>query len=499
MPARPPRNNVIRLGPPAGPVIQAGPRPDVPVQTAPKKAVRIPIPFHCQDTSLHCGFACATMLLDWLKRGRAYSLLPIPGSHNLLTDLSQILMHGRHPDQEPDDFECDPGELCKIINESGDPFAANKPGVVPVTGTPKTVLTAIVHSVKQERPAILHLRQLADGDASNGHWVVVNGYSESDGFVRGFFLLDPWVSVRRCSDWPYTDETVNSCTAQCGVDDGCAKKTGKLTSPCVEAANIQNDAFLVGTASKFPVHSRGGNCRCHERAIPGMKPPGVIIAAWESLAAMMDTYVPPREECTCILYGTPEQRGEDQAPRPSFIRERIKATVSPGDTPISPQDALDALKRAGVRERGNYAGPWAMLSGPLPGPPVTREVGVANGKMFVLYWPENAEHLRLAARFDESGNLLGAAILKNYPVPGEEIKPEDLFRSRAHALGLDVRKILFSVSKTMHWAPDKKKSGVPWLPSYSVAVKLPDGKSETVQMEPGGRPRITIRPRNTQR
>jgi hypothetical protein len=435
------------------------------------------------------------MLLDWLDRGSDYSLPPKPGTGNGRTEISQVLMHGKHHEQAPDDFECDPGELCKIFNLFG---TTEMPGLERLDGTPKRVIPAIIHAIKQNRPTVLHLRQISDGGASNGHWVVVNGFSESSGIVTGFFLLDPWVAVRRCGDWPYSDAALNSCTAQCGLDDdGCAKKAGKLTAPCVQARN-EGESFLQDVAGKYPVHSRGGNCKCHERAKPGMKPPGVILAAWESLAAMVDTYVPPKEVCTCLLYGTKEQVGEDRSPRP-FVRDaRIKATVSPGDTPISPQDALDALKRAGVRERGNYAGPWAMLSGPLPGPPVTREVDVANGKMFVLYWPENAEHLRLAARFDESGNLLGAAILKNYPVPGEEIKPEDLFRSRAHALGLDVRKILFSVSKTMHWAPDKKKSGVPWLPSYSVAVKLPDGKSETVRMEPGGRPRITIRPRNTQ-
>ncbi|MFN0128429.1 MAG: hypothetical protein ACKV19_17280 [Verrucomicrobiales bacterium] len=428
---------------------------------------RIPVPMHYQDTSVHCGLACAMMILDWLKRGAFTRPSPLPGSV-----MSQFRMHWWIHDQSSKDgtFWTSPAQLRMLINES--PVAASSLGGIrayEVVGTRQEIRALIDNELSHGRPAVVHT---ASSDAAPGHWVVVVGRSPIlPGRDAGYFVLNPWVFN---DGWAYGEKDDQPAIL-------CYDYTGQ-------------------SAPRVFVHTRGHGCVCPhwqgqdnpaigEEFIPRLALEERI--GWGS--------VPPRgpEKCHAVLLSPPIQLPDipdlfvdlKPLPPPEPFGDRILAD------PRFLNHAAEQLKSFGVVGR---RAPAVWKRAFVDAPPTVVAIQSPSKPLVLAVWSESKDGSRLGALFDRAGNLQAAAILRHWPI----VRPPAAFARwfRSHAvrlcspagLALDPQSAEIMVNEELYWKATPH-SRFPWWPFYVVRVATAAKGTVKLYVDMQGRVHTSLR------
>ena len=213
----------------------------------------VPIPRHYQDTKVHCGFACVTMLLDHLSAGRPFQ----PSGEVKLGNLSQVMMHMVAERDFPGNEWCTSEQMTWLLTRDS---PARRLRISPQTGNAGEVLVALDQAMGASHPVAVRAK-------SGGHWIVVHGRTRENGSTTGFFVRDPWLPLK---NWAYGSQDENE-NCRSGHPPGQPTQP----APCL----LRDDDNIADRASKHFTHKRGGNCPCPAWTnLP--VPKGAIDATW---------------------------------------------------------------------------------------------------------------------------------------------------------------------------------------------------------------------------
>ena len=428
---------------------------------------RIPVPMHYQDTAVHCGLACAMMILDWLKRGTFARPHPLPGNV-----MSQLRMHWwmhSHSSKDPT-FWTSPSQLRTMINESPAPvLSLGGFRAYDVVGTRQEIRAMIDYELRNGRPVVVHT---ASSETDSGHWVVVVGRSPVlPGREAGYFVLNPWVFD---GHWAYGEKD-NAPPVLCYDYDG-------------------------QSAPKVFGHTRGHGCACPhwqgkdhpaigEELIPRLELEDRI--GWGS--------VPPRgpEKCHAVLLSPPIKLPDvpdlvvdiEPWPRPELIGGLDF------DDPRFLKHALGQLRSFGLTGR---RAPSAWKRAFVDAPPAVVGIQSPAKPLVLAIWPKSAEAGRLGALLDRAGNLQAAAILHGWPDLRTPAAFARWFRRHARrlcataGLAVDPRSATITVAGELYWKATPH-SRFPWWPFYVVRVSTANKESVKLHVDGLGRVRPSLR------
>ncbi|MES2468204.1 MAG: hypothetical protein V4675_12935 [Verrucomicrobiota bacterium] len=449
----------------------------------------LPVPRHCQDTEIHCGYGCATMMLDWMGAGAVYEKAAGTG------DLSQIAMHTKVG--TGDGWFCSPSTLTALLNEDAGAVGGSPPRTpsatlpaVEVMADSKagSIVSALDYMISAGRPAVL-LQTAGPGSGVDSHWLVVCGKSMLGDGTAGFFLLDPWIPGQN----PAYDE-----------------------SECYKT--------LPNVSGRF-AHTRGASCTCPQW-IPRTCNPFIrqewaaahLTVSWleqRVLAAAKDGI------CYAILYGTSTEISAAKAHQMSQVKfpevnssgslkvkfpaglhlsplVEVLELTGPGGSSV-PVGLKTACSPSRPRLEKFHAGHTlavrpaiisplvkALELAGLAGPDAPAEwqkarssgrpgVEKVHGGHLLAVWPEAAGGTRLAAWFGDSGDLLGAAILEHWPdliTPAAmeiEFKKHGAKWCQDSQVPLPPAGASLSVLPELYWE-NCAQSAVVWWPFYVVRI-----------------------------
>jgi len=421
---------------------------------------------HYQDTSVHCGLACAMMLLDWLKRGNFTHPSPLPGSA-----MSQFRMHWWMHNQTARDptFWTSPAQLRMLINES--PVRSPVFGglrAYEVTGSREEIMAKVDHELTNGRPAVVHT---ARSDTVSGHWLVVIGRSPLlPGRNTGYYALNPMVY----GTWAYDEKS----------DD-----PPKL---CYD--------YSYQSAPKSFVHTRGHQCHCPRwhgatnSALGEEFLPHVALEEQIGWGA-----VPPDQpdQCHAVLLSPPLRLPDipdlivdRQPPRPPRPFGDIAF-----DDPRFLKQALGELKSFGLIGRRAPA-PWKRAF--VNAPPTIITIKSPAKPLVLVVWPASDTSSRLAALFDRAGTLQAAAILNDWPNVRHPAAFARWFRQHARrlcasaGLAFDAESIKVTVDEELYWKPSPP-SRFPWWPLYVVRVSTANQRTVKLYVDMAGRVHPSLR------
>lgn len=399
---------------------------------------------HYQDTSVHCGLACAMMILDWLKRGAFTRPSPLPGSV-----MSQFRMHWwihQQPLSKDPKFWTSPAQLAALINESPiQPPALGGLRAYEVVGTRQGIRALIDNELHHGRPAVVHI---ASSDTAPGHWVVVVGRSPIlPGRDAGYFVLNPWVF----GGWAY------------------GEKDDKPPVLCYD--------YGTQSAPQVFFHTRGHGCACPHwhgkanRAIGEELIPRIELEdriGWGS--------VPPEQpgQCHAVLLSPPIQLPDIPDifvdPKPQPPPEPFGKRMF--DDPRFLNHATEQMKAFGIMGR-RAPTPWKRAF--VDAAPTVLAIQSPGKPLVLVIWPESRDGDRLGALFDRAGNLQAAAILRDWPIVRPPAAFARWFRRHAGRLGtpaglaLDPQSAEIAVDEELYWKATPH-SRFPWWPFYLVRV-----------------------------
>lgn len=423
----------------------------------------VPLPRHYQDTFRHCGFACATMALDWRKSGLKYQPFgPAPGPNGTQTgDLSQLMMH-QHVRGEGI-WICSPKELRALCNEQAAlPSSGVKAWEIeqPAEEITQQVLEFIFH---RKRPSAV---ALAYSGKKKTHWVMVTGATQTSGETLGIFLADPWVPD---GNFAYQ----------------CHPK-------CYEAGDGLESSSSEAGKNHF-LHNRGESCSCPQwhPGPPGSSPP-VMEDVWKACYNLPDftelvSWGAIGSKCHAVVFA---RKGEIKIglnahavwePKPTDPVERV---MLPAALLSSSQgsDWRPFLQPLGLADTSVQE--WDNLLN-VAGAVSAAVLDADSNEELIVFLPvPPLGTVRLGLRFHKSGCILGAARLRNWPdlqIPADvaaDFLANGAVWCQNSSLNLDLTGITVDAAPALHWR-ECRQSAVSWWPFYVLTITPPPAANGT--------------------
>jgi hypothetical protein len=469
----------------------------------------IPVPPHYQDVDLHCGQACATMMLDWLRGGNVFQLDPNQSDG----PISQFKMHSTVVRQNLGagvPYGTAPQELQWEVNGgTGSPVAGSPATSRAIlhslpdgTLNPAAqLLPMIEHSVLDGRPVVVLQK---DEAGHSSHWVVVHGLTRSGLLTTGFLIRDPWVMSEQ---WAYDHEGPKA--------------------PC----------WVVGcsTEGHFFQHTRG-HCACphwtqasvpphlfHEwsSVLSGVQLPAGLVGspvyATSDMHRRIDLVTTRGDAANeggshAVFYGRPDQYEADKRHVMPLPLARVWPKLQRAD--FSPQSRkvksfVDVLVQAGLVGQDSPPG-WPQAIDELRASPPT--VLPMNHGGHLVVWADgvgqgtddpsladsekpplaSAAKRCLGVLFDDEGDLRRAAQLQNWPLMLDPDSFQVFFSQNGEALcrkldpNMSFKGVAVSVAPTLHWE-SCDQSVAPWWPFYEVTLTWQGRPSVRLYVDPAGR------------